>query len=300
MKTEPLQSLLPGVLRTRPDVYSSTERLLSFCRVYTALSGAVATSGMEREYSSRGEYAARVDELLRVIRCKIAATDDLASRAALVSAMYALVCETSFVADRNKLDECCGATLRLMEDYAAAGKPGGLVQTGICRCISDMFYPEIPDDACFAFFRDCVREWADTLSARGCWEDDGFDVALERIGVMNRNSYMFLDKTYDAHIRRASDYYRHRIAIPEEPEDPGNFDGRYLPTLGRLYDLVLEGNACVVDRQIAERVVRFMYRYSHALPAGDDAWFCCMSYVVHHAAEHAAMRTEAEMERHIA
>lgn len=297
MKTEPLQSLLPGVLRTRPDVCSSADRLLSFCRVYTALSEFVAATGLEREYGSKGEHAARVDELLRVICCKTAATDDLASRAALVSAMYALVCETSFVADRNKLDECCGATLRLIEDYAAAGKPHGLVQTGICRCISDMFYPEIPDDACFAFFRDCVREWADTLSASGCWEDVGFDVALERIGVMNRNSYMFLDKTYDAHIRRASDYYRQRIAIPE---DPRNFDGRYLPTLGRLYDLVLEGNACIVDRQIAERVVRFMYRYSHTLPVGDDAWLRCMSYVVHHAAGQAAMRTEAEMERHIA
>lgn len=297
MKTEPLQSLLPGVLRTRPDVYSSTERLLSFCRVYTALSAFVATTCPEGECGSRGEYAGRAAELLRVIRCKIAATDELVSRTALVSAMYALSCETSLVTDRDEMDACCGATLRLIHEYAAAGKPCGLVQTGICRCISDMFYPEIPDDACFAFFRGCVREWADTLSARGCWENAGFDVALERIGVMNRNSYMFLDKTYDGHIRRASDYYRRRIAVPE---DPVNFDERYLPTLGRLYDLLLDGHACVVDRETAGRIVRFMSRYSQTLCAGDDAWFYCMSYAVRHAAEQAAMRADAEMERHIA
>lgn len=297
MKTEPLQSLLPGVLRTRPDVHSSADRLLSFCRVHTALSGLAETSDSEKEYGSSAECALRGDELLSLMRHKIAQTDELTSRAALVSALFALVCGTSFVADRNRLDDCCGATLRLMEDYMAAGKPRGLVQTGICRCISDMFYPEITDDACFSFFRCSVGEWAEALSAKGCWEDVGFDVALERIEVMNRNSYMFLDKTYDGHIGAASDCYRRRIAIPEEP---GNFDGRYLQTLGRLYDLLLQGNACVFDRETAGRIVRFMYRYSRVLPSGSDAWLRCMSYVVHHAAEQAAMRAEANAERHTA
>lgn len=281
MKTEPLQSLLPGVLRTRPDVCSSTDWLLSLCRVYTSLYDLVATNDLEKEFGRRTEYAERADELLHVLLLKITSTDEPALRSALISATYALICGTTFAAG-TKLDDCREQTVRLFYDYADADEPHGLVRTGICRCISDMLCPEIPEgDACFRFFRTSVRKWAGALSAVGCWAGIPFDVALERIEVMNRNSYMFLDRTYDGAVKRAFEYYRQRLTVPR---DPGNFDECYLRTLGRLYDVALQGNAYAPDTVLAGRIARFMGDYARMQPERNDEWLYSTSYVVHNLA----------------
>lgn len=298
MTTKPLQSLLPGVLRTRPDVFSSADRLLSLCRVYTALYDLVVTNGLDGEFGRREEYAERADELLHVFLLKITSTDEPVSRCALISAMYALVCGTTLAAGSRHMDVCREQTIRLLYDYAGADETHGLLQTGICRCISDMLYPEIPEeDACFRFFRTSLREWAEALSAEGCWAGLPFDVALERIGVMNRNSYMFLDRTYDSLAGRAFDYYRRRLAVPS---DPGNFDERYLRTLGRLYDAAVEGNAYAPDPALAGRIARFMYDYARMLHGRDDEWLYCASYAVRSLADEITAEVQAGGLQHIA
>lgn len=63
---------------------------------------------------------------------------------------------------------------------------------------------------------------------------------MERIGVMNRVAWMFPDLGNDAVIRRATGYYRRCVRVPA---DPLNFDEGYLCTLGRMYEVALQGNA---------------------------------------------------------
>ena len=120
---------------------------------------------------------------------------------------------------------------------------------------------------------------------------------MERIGVMNRVAWMFPDLGNDAVIRRATGYYRRCVRVPA---DPLNFDEGYLCTLGRMYEVALQGNALPVDKPAARRIARFMYDYSLTLPVRGDVWYYCTSYVIHCIAESIGARLEAEMERHIA
>lgn len=120
---------------------------------------------------------------------------------------------------------------------------------------------------------------------------------MERIGVMNRVAWMFPDLGNDTATRRAAGYYRRCVCVPA---DPLNFDEGYLCTLGRMYEVALQGNALPVDKPAAWRIARFMYDYSLTLPVRGDAWYYCTSYVIHCIAESIGARLEAEMERHIA
>ena len=135
------------------------------------------------------------------------------------------------------------------------------------------------------------------MNRDGSWNGVSPDVALERVGVLNRYSCMLLDRTNDKAVKRSFEYFRNSLPVPE---DTGNFDENYLRTLGLLYDAALLGNAYDVDRRLARRTARFMYDYSRMLPERNDAWLYCSSYVIHYIAEGIEARLEAEIERHIA
>ena len=165
-------------------------------------------------------------------------------------------------------------------------------------CIRDRLYPApAADDEYLLFLKRQMAGWTSALNADGCWPGVSSEVALERIGVMNRVAWMFPDLENDAVIRRATGYYRRCVRVPA---DPLNFDEGYLCTLGRMYEVALQGNALPVDKPAARRVARFMYDYSLTLPVRGDAWYYCTSYVIHCIAESIGARLEAEMERHIA
>lgn len=47
-----------------------------------------------------------------------------------------------------------------------------------------------------------ISGWIAEMNRDGSWSGVSPDVALERIGVMNRYSYAFLDKTNDSAVKR--------------------------------------------------------------------------------------------------
>ena len=216
--------------------------------------------------------------------------------------MYSLACKTVFPADLRKKNCCYRAADALVRDFmgvvGARPENGLFQQTGVCMCAADLLYPApAADDEYLLFLKRQLAGWTSALDADGCWPGVSSEVALERIGVMNRVAWMFPDLENDAVIRRATGYYRRCVRVPA---DPLNFDEGYLCTLGRMYEVALQGNALPVDKPAARRVARFMYDYSLTLPVRGDAWYYCTSYVIHCIAESIGARLEAEMERHIA
>lgn len=111
---------------------------------------------------------------------------------------------------------------------------------------------------------------------------------------MNRVAWMFPDLGNDAVIRRATGYYRRCVRVPA---DPLNFDEGYLCTLGRMYEVRLNGPRPSLSTNRSAAVARFMYDYSLTLPVRGDVWYYCTSYVIHCIAESTGARLEAEMER---
>ena len=193
---------------------------------------------------------------------------------------------------RNRIDSLFWALSERSEH-----EPDTAIRSRMVNAMYSLACETAADDEYLLFLKRQMAGWTSALNADGCWPGVSSEVALERIGVMNRVAWMFPDLENDAVIRRATGYYRRCVRVPA---DPLNFDEGYLCTLGRMYEVALQGNALPVDKPAARRVARFMYDYSLTLPVRGDAWYYCTSYVIHCIAESIGARLEAEMERHIA
>ena len=123
---------------------------------------------------------------------------------------------SSFLVDFPALDRWYLRAERVMEDSFVPAASDGRVCTALCRCLTCYFYqsPSARDDEWFAYLTATADAWAAAFSPVRGWEGLPLDEALERIEVMNRISYMLLDRSRDALLRRAFDYYARRMEGP--------------------------------------------------------------------------------------
>ena len=306
MTPEYLKEALPSLLNA--DFAGATNvRLLWLARAYAALCGLVTFDSPAGEFGTRRIWLQRIDTLFGVLRERCRRESDAALRCRMVHAMYTLVCGTVSGDVSKKKEVCFAMADELVRDCLGGDeKRSSLrpdeselsIRTGVCHCLIDLLYPgPDADDEYLLFLKRQIAGWIAEMNRDGSWNGVSPDVALERVGVMNRYSCMLLDRTNDKAVKRSFEYFRNSLPVPE---DTGNFDENYLRTLGLLYDAALLGNAYDVDRRLARRTARFMYDYSRMLPERNDAWLYCSSYVIHYIAEGIEARLEAEIERHIA
>ncbi|EJU4270386.1 hypothetical protein N4610_004379, partial [Salmonella enterica] len=136
--------------------------------------------------------------------------------------MYSLACKTVFPADLRKKNCCYRAADALVRDFmgvvGARPENGLFQQTGVCMCAADLLYPApAADDEYLLFLKRQLAGWTSALDADGCWPGVSSEVALERIGVMNRVAWMFPDLGNDTATRRAAGYYRRCVCVPADP-----------------------------------------------------------------------------------
>ena len=221
--------------------------------------------------------------------------------------MYTLVCGTVSGDVSKKKEVCFAMADELVRDCLDGNEKRSslrpdeselLIRTGVCHCLIDLLYPG-PDagDEYLLLLKRQISGWIAEMNRDGSWSGVSPDVALERIGVMNRYSYAFLDKTNDRAVNRSFEYFRNSLPVPE---DAGNFDENYLYTLVRLYDAAILGSSDDPDPRLARRIARFMYDYSRTPFCSDDDRFCCVCCVVCHVAERIDIWQSAPTERYIA
>ena len=147
---------------------------------------------------------------------------------------------SSFLVDFPALDRWYLRAERVMEDSFVPAASDGRVCTALCRCLTCYFYqsPSARDDEWFAYLTATADAWAAAFSPVRGWEGLPLDEALERIEVMNRISYMLLDRSRDALLRRAYDYYARRMEGP----------GRVPASVRKLWDILREeGNVLPLE-----------------------------------------------------
>ena len=101
-----------------------------------------------------------------------------------------------------------------------------------------------------------MADWAKAQSSNGSWEEISSTVALKRIEVMNSYSYSFLDSRLDEKTRQAYDYYRTHISTRRGKET--FISKERLQTLGQLYEIIKQGNACPMDWKLADKIAGIM------------------------------------------
>lgn len=253
-----LKAWLPSLRAIQPKVSDSPMRLLALARIYAALYRLVSVEACDAEFGDRLEYTRRGDHLFRILLRKAKRTANPVERAALVSALFYLTSETTLAYDVKRDNTCREAVIDLLADHEDA-----LEEPATLRCLTDFFYPkaEADDtDPWFIALKQTIRHWAETVSANGDWPEIPTGVALSRIEVMNRNSYMLLDEAYDTEIQKAYSYYKTHQPEKNTP----------ISTLARLYDVAMQGNAYPVDREAARSVANLMATRTKAHPEGSE------------------------------
>ena len=168
----------------------------------------------------------------------------------------------SLIVDFHRMDRWYEAAERVVEGSFATAQDNGMVRTALCRCLTCYFYLSHAerDDEWYDYLTQTADEWTASLTPDGLWEGIPLPSALERIEVMNRISYMLLDHSRDADIRRVYNCYAKRIH---------NLSKHSAPVLERWYTLCTEGNAIPFKpeeaRKTADRLCRMgRKKYSNA------------------------------------
>ena len=233
-----LQALLRLFMERTPTAESRVGELLALVRVYASMHGFTTICG-DAGFGRPADYARRAGELFPLLLGRVAATTDFALRARLVSALFFLSGETSFSYDSDEAEACREAALALLDDYVREERADDLACAAVCRCIADLCYPEgCGCEEWLSRLAGRVARWASALDDRGRWADADLRLAFERVEVMNRYSYMFLDDGFDGAVRRAYDHCTSQLATCCEAS-PGQ-----LALLRAAYDAARQGNAC--------------------------------------------------------
>lgn len=258
----------------------TTDALLAVARIYVALCNLVSCHDLDAVYGDRRFYHRKLDALFPILHNRLDEEVDVMRRGRIIRAMFDLVCDPIGAIDFRKKTLCCAVADSYVRDFLKTNGEDPLEQVSVCDCIISLLYPD-PDSGLsyMNYLQKCISEWISDQQSDGSWAGAPAETALARIEMLNRNSYMLLDKCYDDAVRRGFDYYRNSLPIPEEME---NFDPTYLSTLGRLYDTAMQGNAFAMDKALAREIAEFMHTYSQSMIDRNDDWFYCISHVVHH------------------
>lgn len=286
-----LNTLMSEMLQAEPTASDSILKLQSLARVYIALYRLQAVNPTRKESGTQREFTRKVNLLFQLLFEKASHIRDFAGRSRLLSTLFSLIYGTACASDVEKDNRCRTAVVSLMREYEEAWQTSATDRMnekaiiGICRCLTDFYYPsseEEEEDEWFLLLKHTLAQWSETLSADGSWKDVSDPLALERIEIMNRNSYLLLDSDYDEPIRRAYRYYsRHILLRPSTNPDVLT----ELSVLGWLYETAMQENVYGADRQTVKQIMDRMSECSDRSPQGSDERLFCLSYQIDHLCE---------------
>lgn len=296
---ETLSQLLP-LLPEIPAAPLSEMRFSALGRIYIALHNLVADNDLDDEYGDRAEYRRRIEALTVAGWQSYPLLTDFEARGRMLHMLFSLTYEPFAVAAEGRETACIHAAEALVEEFldgestapraTPASDPRGLADA--MRCAADLASPGMVRKATYKrWFQRHIAAWAFALGEDGTWPQLPCDDALRRIGLMNRDSYMFPGSPYDARIRRAYDHYRFEIDVPQHPEE---LDRKQLRDLGLLYEVAIQGNVWKPEPVRTARIIAFLRNAASQLPAEDDMWVYCLAFAVRDQCEQINVRIQQE------
>lgn len=297
-----LLPLLPDI----PTASVSEMRFSALGRIYISLYKLVADNSLDEEYGTRAHYERRIRALIDTGWRSYGTLSDIETRGRMLHMLFSLTYEPFAVAEERDEEACIHAAETLIEEYLAAESPEspmcrpipgpdprGLADT--MRCAADLVNPGmIRKERYKRWFQRHIAAWAATLDGNGIWPRLPYADALRRIGLMNRDSYMFPGSPHDTRIRKAYEHYRLEVDVPQHPEE---LDRERLRDLGLLYEVAIQGNVWKPDPARTERIIDFLRKAVAPLPPEDDMWIYALAFVVHNLCERIDKRIQLETSR---
>ncbi len=238
MKTYELKKLIPFLYRWNFEGMSTT-MLLSCVRMYISLYNLITVNGLDEEYGDRTQASACLKQLFVQLHRRYRRAKQVTEKARLLRALYTIATGTAFVAANKDEDTCHRYASQLIADYLEQNADESQAfDEEACRAmlyiVDAYFYMNIDEDDPepeFLSFRRHLDRWVEEWSEEGSWSSLSLEAALQRIELLNMNSYMFLDSRHDETLRSAYHHYSTAV-LKEHSED--------LLLLSRLYALTEE------------------------------------------------------------
>lgn len=181
--------------------------------------------------------------------------------ARLLGQMYALSAEL-FADGRAPLHESCGAVLSrlLAQAYDAVSGSDGYLRAALCGCLVSALSTSPSAAGLRPFVDGTLGGWVHALRTDGSWPSVPADLALERVIVLNRRSFLLGDTRADA---------------------PASLSSALTPALAaRLYTAARLGNAYPVDPAAIRTCLSFFEGELSRAEAGSTAWLVAAAHVV--------------------
>lgn len=284
-----LQQLLP-LMPEIPTFPVSEMRFSALGRIYVSICKLIVINGLDDELGDRARYARQIEALADAGWQSYCRLSDFESRGRMLHMLFSLTFEPFAVADEHRAKACVRAADALAGEYLAALRAAGADSlpirgwADVMRCVADLAFPGMEKRENYrALYRGRLASWGGSLGTDGSWKGLSRSDALRRIGLMNRDSYMFPDGGYDAEARRA---YEHYVKHFEYPWDFPTVDPESVRELGLLYEIVVQGNLWSVDEALLDRIVSHLWTFATTrTDRDDDLWVYCLSFAVQHACE---------------
>lgn len=253
--------------------------LESLSRIHISLYGMIVTDALDSIYGKREKYFTRMKELYKTCSNRYKRADIIGA-CRLADVMQSLAYAPG-VLDSQWQDTCYRQMWQFVEQKSRIVKNWDIPQW--LWCVACSCYPlsdESAGEECFLRFRQQLEKWIIDWDTDGQWQNLSVCKALQRLRVLNGNSYMFLDDAYDNIICAIYHYYRMRVPLK------GNIDTCIVKQAGMLYEQAGITKAYPADWDTMKAVVRFMSACLLKLRADSDEWLYALSVLIENKCQH--------------
>ena len=262
------ETVLPGA-----SISDSPQRLMSLSRACRSVSTLLRVGYPEWEGASAAACVRTGHGLFDLMLRMTGQSCPTADKLELISEMYGLLNGISPCPDQSRSRLWDDAAADALEAYFRdrAAIPSAREQTAACLCLLDWFYfmEDVEDEPWMQYLKATVNTWAASFNPEEGWRDTATETALDRLEVLNRNSYMLLDPAHDSTVRAAFLHYSRKAADSPTLSHTA---------LGRLYDLATGGDSLPGEQEAAHTAASGLSRLESTSAPGSDTRLYCTSY----------------------
>lgn len=215
MTTQELKRYLRGLQNRRIDDGWSDASLIAHVRIFTNLHKLVVLNALDDEFGSREMYRAKLDTLYEVLRRHYDFRTSFVVKAVILDAMITVVNDGGLILDEEKravneylADELISSYLDGFDKDSYNPEEFFAIMKLLLICMYGIVDEEDEEPhPWMRFARERLAVWAEELYKDGYWQGISDVEALQRLRLLDMNSCMFVDESYDKEIRLGYVHY---------------------------------------------------------------------------------------------